>query len=76
MHGGSPRDGSYIGHPNPKLKQVPVTLVRNLCATVEVTVCDEALTKGVLLGDTFHITESGSHRLQRYPLEGQEMLIL
>ena len=24
MHGGCPRDGSYIGHPNPKLSQVPV----------------------------------------------------
>ena len=76
MHGGCPRDGSYIGHPNPKLSQVPVTLVENLCATVEVTVANEALTKGVLLGDTFHITDEGACRLHRYPPESPEMLIL
>jgi Xaa-Pro aminopeptidase len=75
MHGGSPRDGSYIGHPNPKLSQVPVTLVKDLCATVEVTVSNEELTKGVMLGDTFHITEKGPRRLQSYP-ESPEMLIL
>ncbi len=75
MHGGCPRDGPYIGHPNPKLSQVPVTLVKDLCATVEITVSNQALTKGVMLGDTFHLTEKGPRRLQRYP-ESPEMLVL
>ncbi len=76
MHGGMPREGPLIGLPHSYWQASRIVLEKNMCPTVEIALSTPDRKKGVVIGDTFRITDGDPVCLHKYPSHNPAITVI